>query len=224
MKELFDFAFSPPVIAYTILLMVFLLYWLTVIIGVFDFSSLDFDIDTDVDMDVDVDADTDVDASGGGILIAILSFFNFGKVPFMVVMSMVSLSLWTIAVLVNYYFSDGSIWFSIALFPINLLVSLIIAKIVTTPLVPIFAAVTKDEAKPIDYIGLLGEIVLETSNNQMGQVEIRHEKSILILNVKAVEEHNEIIKKGTEVVISNHNEDKTLFFVRPTYIEAPASN
>ena len=82
MKELFDFAFSPPVITYSILLMVFLLYWMTVIIGVFDFSSLDFDIDidadVDMDVDVDVDADTDVDASGGGsIVLVVLSFFNF---------------------------------------------------------------------------------------------------------------------------------------------------
>lgn len=226
MKELFDFAFSPPIIVYTILLMVFLLYWLTVIIGIFDFSSMDFDIDidADVDMDVDVDADTDVDASGGGsIVLAILGFFNFGKVPFMVIMSVLSLSMWTIAILGTYYVGDGSILFSIILIPVNLAIGLFITKIVTTPLVPIFAAITRDEAKPIDYIGLLGEIVLETSNNQMGQIEIRHEKSILILNVKAVEEHNEIIKKGTEVVIANHNEDKNLFFVRPTYIEAPAS-
>ena len=220
MKELFDFAFSPPVITYSILLMVFLLYWMTVIIGVFDFSSLDFDIDidadVDMDVDVDLDADTDVDASGSGnIALAILGFFNFGKVPFMVVMSIVSLSLWTIAILVNYYFSDGSILFSIALFPPNLLASLIIAKIITTPLVPLFASISKDEAKPIDFIGLLGEIVLETSNNRMGQIEVRHEKSILTLSVKAMEEHDGLIKRGTEVVIANHNEDKTLFFVRP---------
>jgi len=220
MKELFDFAFSPPVITYSILLMVFLLYWMTVIIGVFDFSSLDFDIDidadVDMDVDVDLDADTDVDASGSGnIALAILGFFNFGKVPFMVVISIVSLSLWTIAILVNYYFSDGSILFSIALIPPNLLASLIIAKIITTPLVPLFASISKDEAKPIDFIGLLGEIVLETSNNRMGQIEVRHEKSILTLSVKAMEEHDGLIKRGTEVVIANHNEDKTLFFVRP---------
>lgn len=220
MKELFDFAFSPPVITYTILLMVFLLYWLTVIIGVFDFSSLDFDIDidadVDMDVDIDVDADTDVNASGGGsIVLAVLGFFNFGKVPFMVVMSILSLSLWTIAILANYYISDGSIWFSIALVFPNLLASLIIAKIVTTPLVPLFASISRDEAKPIHFVGLLGEVILETSNNRMGQIEVRHEKSILTLNVKAVEEHDGLIKRGTEVVIANHNEDKTLFFVRP---------
>lgn len=220
MKELFDFAFSPPVITYTILLMVFLLYWLTVIIGVFDFSSLDFDIDidadVDMDVDIDVDADTDVNASGGGsIVLAVLGFFNFGKVPFMVVMSILSLSLWTIAILANYYISDGSIWFSIALVFPNLLASLIIAKIVTTPLVPLFTSISRDEAKPIHFVGLLGEVILETSNNRMGQIEVRHEKSILTLNVKAVEEHDGLIKRGTEVVIANHNEGKTLFFVRP---------
>jgi len=222
MNELFDFAFSPPVIGYTIFLMVFLLYWLTVIIGIFDFSSLDFDIDIDadidmdVDVDVDVDADTDIDASGGGsIVLAILGFFNFGKVPFMVVMSIVALSLWTIAVLMNYYFSNRSIWFSIFLFIPNLFVSLLIAKIVTTPLVPLFNSISNDEVKPINYIGLLGEIVLETSNTQTGQVEINYEKRLITLSVKAVEEHKGFIKRGTEVVIAYQDKEAELFFVRP---------
>lgn len=220
MNELFDFAFSPPVIGYTIFLMVFLLYWLTVIIGIFDFSSMDFDIDidadVDMDVDVDVDADTDIDASGGGsIVLAILGFFNFGKVPFMVVMSVVALSLWTIAVLTNYYFSNGSIWFSIFLFIPNLFVSLLIAKIVTTPLVPLFDSISNDEVKRIDYIGLLGEIVLETSNTQTGQVEINYEKRLITLSVKAVEEHEGIIKRGTEVVIAYQDKEAELFFVRP---------
>lgn len=221
MKELFDFAFSPPIIVYTILLMVFLLYWLTVIIGIFDFSSMDFDIDidadVDMDVDIDVDADTDVDVEGGSgsIALAILGFFNFGKVPFMVVMSVLSLSMWTIAVLGTYYVGDGSILFSIILIPVNLAMSLFITKIVTTPLIPIFDSIAKDEAKPIDYIGLLGEIVLETSNTQTGQIEIKHQKRLITLSVKTVEEHKGIIKRGTEVVISDHNEDKSLFFVRP---------
>lgn len=220
MKELFDFAFSPPIIVYTILLMVFLLYWITVIIGIFDFSSMDFDIDidadVDMDVDVDVDADTDVDVEGGGsIALAILGFFNFGKVPFMVIMSVLSLSMWTIAVLGTYYVGDGSILFSIVLIPVNLAISLFITKIVTTPLIPIFDSIAKDEAKPIDYIGLLGEIVLETSNTQTGQIEIKHQKRLITLSVKAVEEHKGMIKRGTEVVIADHNEDKSLFFVRP---------
>lgn len=220
MNELFDFAFSPPVIGYTIFLMVFLLYWLTVIIGIFDFSSLDFDIDidadVDMDVDVDVDADTDVDASGGGsVFLAILGFFNFGKVPFMVVMSILALGLWTIAILTNYYFSNGSIWFSIFLFIPNLFVSLLIAKIVTTPLIPLFKEMNT-EAKPIDYIGLLGKVSLETSNNQIGQMELIHKDSFVKIMVKAVEEHEGIIARGTEVVIAYHDEDKTLFFVRPT--------
>jgi hypothetical protein len=220
MNELFDFAFSPPVIGYTIFLMVFLLYWLTVIIGIFDFSSLDFDIDIDadidMDVDVDVDADTDIDASGGGsIVLAILGFFNFGKVPFMVVMSILALGLWTVAILTNYYFSNGSIWFSIFLLIPNLFVSLLIAKIVTTPLIPLFDSIARDEAKQIDYIGLLGELVLETSNTSTGQIEIKYEKRLITLSVKAVEEQEGMIKRGTEVVIAYYDEAEKLFYVRP---------
>ena len=46
-------------------------------------------------------------------------------------------------------------------------------------------------------------------------MELIHKDSFIKVMVKAVEEYDGVIKRGTEVIIANHNEDKTLFFVRP---------
>lgn len=217
MKELIDFAVSPPVVFYTVLLLIFLLYWFTVIIGVLDIGSFDFDvdIDADVDVDVDVDVDADVDAGGGGdIALAILGFFNFGKMPFMVLMSILSLHLWTIGILGNFYWG-GTMAFSVAFFPINLLASLVITKIITTPLIPVFKAFN-DELKPMRYVGMLAKVMVPTSADDFGKVELWENNSFLTLKVKAVPEFEGIIKSGTEVVITGSNEVETIFFVKPT--------
>lgn len=213
MKELIDFALSPPVVFYTVLLLIFLFYWFTVIIGVLDIGSFDFDIDVDADVDVDVDVDADVDA-GGGIALSILGFFNFGKMPFMVLMSILSLSLWAIGILGNFYWG-GSIAFSVAFFPINLLASLVITKAVTTPLIPVFKAFN-DELKPMRYVGMLAKVTSRTSANTFGKVELWTDNSFLTLKVKAVPEFDGVIERGTEVVITGSNEIETIFFVRPT--------
>lgn len=124
--------------------------------------------------------------------------------------------------IILFYFSDGTIQ-SNALMSSDLWFGLTATNIATIPFISVIKSVKKDEAKPIDYIGLLGEVVLETSPTQIGQIEVNHKKRNLILTVKTMQECQNIIKKGIEVVISDHNEDRTLFFVRPSYIELPNS-
>ena len=109
MNELIQTAFAPVNLVYTFLLILVLIYWLFIIIGALDFGSLDldFDIDADVDVDMDIDVDADIDTdveagSGAGWFIGFLHFFNFGKMPFMVIMSFLILFSWTFSMLANY--------------------------------------------------------------------------------------------------------------------------
>lgn len=59
MKELYDFTFSSINIIPTLFLIIVVMYWITVLIGVLDFNSLDFDVDAHTDIDVGVHADID---------------------------------------------------------------------------------------------------------------------------------------------------------------------
>ncbi len=112
MKELFQAAFSGVNIIPTVFLLLILVYWIFVIIGAMDMDFLEVDIETDVDIDADVevdadvdtDADIDTDADTRGVgsvafLNSVLTFFNLGKIPFMVWLSFLIIPMWVISIL-----------------------------------------------------------------------------------------------------------------------------
>ncbi len=226
MHELLEFSSTGPIVFYTILLCISMLYWVMVIVGAMDLGSFDLDldldmdvdvdIDVDVDMDVDVDADVDAAGSGGSLLMGSLSFFNFGKVPFMVIFSFTSFIMWLLVVVINFKYSDGSIWFPLVIAIPILFLGLIVTKIITTPLIGLFAALRRGDAKVIDFVGLTGEVVTSTSANTIGQLEIMVEQNHIRLYIKAEENQKGIIERDTKVVIVRVDEDdKDLYIVVP---------
>jgi len=209
MNELIQVAFSPENVVYTFLLVLVVLYWLMVIVGAFDFGS--FDIDLDLDVDADIEADVDVSAGGG--ISGALHFFNFGKLPFMVIMSFVILSSWAGSVLGNYYFGNGSILFSVVLILPNLLLGLLLAKVITTPLIPVFEKM-ESGIEPVDYVGMLCKLVLPASNSQMGQAEVLIDNNKLLVNVKMEKESSGSLEKGAEALILRKQKDKSYYIIQ----------
>lgn len=220
MLELLEAAILPINIVFTVLLAIVLLYWFSVILGAMDMSTFDFDLDADfdvdVDMDVDVDADmdTDVDGSGsGGWFVSALSFFNFGKVPFMVVMTFLILSMWAISILANHYLGSGSVLFALGALLPNLCISLIITKIITTPLVAVFKNFNETE-EPVDYIGQTCKLTLPATVTKMGQAEVEYEGKYLLVSVKVEENDVPAILKGEKAVIVGEEEGGRCYLIR----------
>lgn len=213
MQELLQAAFSPPNIVFTTLLLVVMLYWVSVFMGLLDMGSFDVDIDVDmdvdVDVDVDIDADADADVSAGGFA-GILYFFNVGQVPFMVIMTFLVLSMWTISILLNHYAGDGSLGFAALMFIPNLAISLLITKIMTSPLVPIFNSLAVTD-EPVDYIGQVCTLMLSASPEALGQAEVSINGSSLLVSVKADQAE---IKKGEKALIVQENKEKSYFIVQ----------
>lgn len=213
MQELLQAAFSSPNIVFTILLLVVMLYWVSVFMGLLDMGSFDVDLDVDMDVDVDVDIDADVDAdtevTGGG-LAGILHFFNLGQVPFMVIMTFLVLSMWSISILLDHYVGNGSLGFAALMFIPNLAASLLITKIVTSPLVPIFKNLAISD-EPVDYIGQVCTLVLGASPHDLGQAEVSLNGSSLLVSVKADQEE---IKKGEKALIVHENKEKSYFIIQ----------
>ena len=211
MNELIQIAFSSVNLFYTFLLILVVLYWLSIIIGIFDFGSFDLDFDIDADVDIDVDVDADIGAGSPGAIAGFLHFFNFGKLPFMIIISFVALSAWSISVLVNDYFGNESLLFAMGLLLPNLLVSLIFSKIITTPLIPIFEKLDTG-VEPVDYIGMTGKLLLPPNTSKMGQAEVVIENSPLLINVKS--ESLENLKKGEEVVILRKEKNQNFYIIK----------
>ncbi len=210
MLELFHNAFSPPNLIPTTLLFLCIVYGIMVILGALDANFLDFDVDADLDIDLDVDmdmdvdadidADTDIDANSSGSsfgLASILKFFNIGQVPFMIYLSILSLFLWPFSILLNYSIQNTSFALGLILLVPNLIASLFLTKIVSTPLAKSFSKMNKGH-KDEDLIGKAGTVVLTISGQKMGQVEYVGEKGdFLLLNAKTKEGIH--IKKDSKV-------------------------
>lgn len=242
MGELITAAFSSSNLFLTFLLGLVSLYWLSVIVGAIGMDSLDFDLDLDADIDidvdvavdVDVDADVDVDvdadadtdtssvgstggntAADGSLLIGTLRFLNFGRVPFMVLLSTIILCIWSISIYCNHDASwinpgNSSSMAALLFFP-NLTASLLLSKIFTAPLVPIFAKLnTSEKALVID--GKVGTLMTSIKEGETGQLKIDINGSIVSLSVQSNE--GKSIRKGDKVVVIEKLESGKAYVVQ----------
>jgi len=218
MTELFQAAISAENIIYTLLLAIVILYWFSVIAGALDMNA--FDVEIDIDADLDLDLDADVDGAGGtsGWLAGALHFFNFGKLPTMVILSFVILFAWMINVLMNHYLGGGSLVFALMLMLPNLFISLLFTKIITTPLIPIFQQLNTPEEN-IDFIGMLCKLTVTANKTKKGQAEVIHQNSSILIYVKVDEDEMDDIKKGEKAIILRPSKDASYFLIRkPTEI------
>ncbi len=209
MKETLDAAFSILNIIPTTLLILILIYWITVIIGVFNVDSFDIDADADVDADIDINA--------GDSLIwlnSALSFFNLGKIPLMVILSFFSISLWVISLLVNYYLNNTSFFLALVYLIPNILISAFITKFATTPFVHVFAKAEDEVQNNKSLKGRICYITLEATHDKLGQAKIKIEGSQFIINVLSTEEIN-ILHKGESCLVIDYVSEKNLYLIEP---------
>ena len=213
MLELLHQAILPINLVLTILLGICVLYWLSVIVGALDIGSLDidFEIEADVDVDVDVDADVDADSSGVGAFALVLHFFNFGKLPFMVIFTILILSMWVLTILSNYYIGQGSWTIALLLYFPILFVSLVITKILTAPLLKLFKDFGKGN-EAVHYISKQCTILLPPTIDRIGQGEVKLEGTILRINIQ-LQEDSEPLQAGDQAVIIDEIKDRKLYLV-----------
>ncbi len=227
MKELFDATFSYINIIPTILLMFTLLYGIVVIIGLADMKSIDIDVDADLDVDVDadihvdadVDADTDihthVDAGGHGHISwlgEVLTFFNVGQVPFMIVLSFVALPMWVISLLTNYYLGISSFLLATLLLIPNFIVSLFIAKFLTAPFAKFFAQMDGDKTTAETLLGQIGSVVITVKPDKIGQVELSYEGAKHRIYATC---NKGVINENEKVLIIDYIKDKKYYLCAP---------
>ena len=229
MKELFDATFSGVNIIPTILLLFVLFYWLMVIIGAMDIDTINVDIDAEIDVDaeidleVDTDIDTDVDAeaevnSGEGVgsvafLNSILVFFNLGKIPFMVWLSFLVMPMWVISILFNHFLGNASFLLALGALIPNLVVSLMVSKVLTTPIAALFTKLKKNDDDQFNYSGKVCTVLMQASHDRFGQAEINREGNIYRVNIITSEEV--VLDKGQTALIIEYLPEKKCYLVEP---------
>jgi len=219
MKEIIELSFEGMNYPFTILLVLTLLYWLTVMFGVFDMDFIDIDLDVDIELSADVDVDTSVDADSGigdfMFLNNILEFLNIKYVPLMFFLSFFALSGWFISVIGNRLLGDNML-LGIGLFVPNIIVSAIIGKIFTQPFVKMFKQMKLQEKELRNAVGKVVLVTLGAGEEKLGQGEIEVDNVTELIMFKCTKGNS--LEKGEKALVLELVEVKNYYIVEP-YID-----
>ncbi len=178
---------------YTILLGLFLVYWITVIIGLLDVEFIDFDLEGD--------------SFFGGLL-------NVGKVPFSIWMTVFAFQGWLYSVLINLWLN------SFPKFPITgffrflgiavviVPLSAFLTKIFTKPLEKLFH---EDSITKNDFVGQECEVTSSVVDEKFGIGEIRIDGDVQILDLRAKAEESFV--KGEKALIFEYDDKEDVFWI-----------
>lgn len=201
MLELFRSAITGVNIIPTVLLGLIILYWLTVIIGAIDIDLFDFDLDIP-------EGEVITNPFHG-----FLAFLNVGDMPFMLVLSIFSLCLWTISMIIGVFpiVSEGFLN-AILIIP-NIIVSLFLTKAVTHPLKGLFKGIMKDVESDIKIEGQLCTLLCDVKYGRLGQAEIERLGSSILINVK-IDDEEETLLKGDKAIVLKKVDDSSYYIIK----------
>ncbi|MHC4119307.1 MAG: hypothetical protein ACYSWO_17565 [Planctomycetota bacterium] len=225
MTELIQTAFSPVNVVLTVMLILNVVYWLTVILGLLDVDFLDIElpdsgleVDSDIDVDLDAEGDVDMDISHDGILNSVLHFFYIGEVPIMLLISILILSMWTLCILGNHYFNPlNSFIAALPVYATSLVASLAICRVFAMPLKKIHEVFNKDYNAPKKVIGRICIVTTTSVSDKMGQAEVKTKGAPIVLNVVSDSEH--VFHKSDEAVVVNKDKEKGIYTIAPLDLE-----
>lgn len=192
--------FSFPVIIFSGLLTLCVLYWLVVAVGILTIDCLD------VNLDFDISIDNPPNISGfGGVLMK----FGFNQVPMSLVITLISLSGWSISYFcfrflvlplcdfVLIYYIAG-----IFVLIISFIVAVYLTAFIITPLRPIFSKLNISNNHKL-LLGQVVEIRSSFVNNMKGEAIYEDGGAGLILQVRCSESY--YFKRGDKAVLLSYD-------------------
>ena len=223
-KEIWELAISGQVLPFTLLLIPIALYWVLAALGTVDLDFLHFDFDAHVDSDVDVEMDVDAGGDAGGAenghgpmlgaFQGALKLVNATDVPLMIVLSILFIMMWMCAMLGNLWFNadEGNVRGTLlGLGAIG--AGLVLTRIATEPLKPVFRAMKGDGTENRPVVGRSGKVRTHQITDQSGQVEIEEKGEVLLLNARLAEGASPL-ERGTEVIVYDYNQENGIYYVK----------
>jgi len=211
MSQFLHFTFSSPNLLATFILCFCVLYWLIVMLGAIDMDFIDFDIEMEADTDVDMTGGTE---AGVAWMNKVLYFFNLGRVPFMVWLSIIGLIAWFCTTTVNFLLGFDSFVIGSLVFLGSIVAALVIAKPLTYPLVKVFDALEKSDALK-SVIGQMGEVLYPNKGKSPGEAEIVHEGSHIKIFILPSGEEIKLERGQKVLVISKSDTGSKTYIVEP---------
>ncbi|MDP6115866.1 MAG: DUF1449 family protein [Planctomycetota bacterium] len=234
--EFFHQIITVGMLPYTIFLGIVVSYWLFMIIGFVGIDLLDFDVDMpDIDgldgaadgaIDGAIDGAADAVGDGAiesagdaiegsmGAFKSLLAFLNIGTVPATIVLSFISVKLWFLAYVFNFWMPSSLRGFfpplvmGLLAFGVFFVTSAALTHITTRPFRRIFLHKTTHGQHH-----LVGKICVvkstELAKGSKGQAELTVHDSDLLLDVQTNEENG--FKRGEEAIIIDYESEKDVY-------------
>ena len=169
-----------------------------------------------LDFDFDFDVDSDAADGGGGVLEGLFKFVNAQDVPVMIILSLLTVSMWSIAIFSNYYFNPNeSAGLAMAFLGGNFFGSALLVKAVTQPLRPFFRSLKNDGEKQQPLIGMTGSVKSRVLDSTFGQVEVPREKGApALLNAILPEDRGSLVR-GDQILVIDFDDESNKYLVHP---------
>lgn len=222
MEQFLTISTSFPVIVYTFLMAIVILYWLLAMLGALDIDMLDVDADVDVDVDVDADInagsgfDVDGDAEGLSGLAGFMVKWGLNGVPFTVVMSVWIASAW----LLCYLFTSVTLslvswgWLLTLLNTAWLVLALVLSLPLTAKLVKPMKSMFKSytAAEKSSFVGKVCVVKSGHVTSDFGQAEYEDGGAGMLFDVRADVAYG--IKKGDSVMLVSYDEAEGCYQIK----------
>lgn len=194
MNEFLQACFDWPTLPATILVVICLLYWLSVILGV---------MDLDLDFEVPTEGSSFLDFGFIG-----LKYLNLGDVPVMLWMSVFSLSMWMLSINFDYKIEIHSFIDYLPLAARNVGISLVVTKLLTQPFKGLFKFTPPNQVEAL--LGKTCRVTSTSVNHRFGQAEMEAEAAPLKLHIRS---EDETIQKGDLVRLTDFHSEQQVFYV-----------
>lgn len=196
---------------YTFLVIICLLYWLNVMIGVLSPDTLDLQLEGDVDLDAGLDTDVDDVSVDHGVFALTAEFLFIGKVPLMIILTVLSTLMWVFSVLGNHYLGNTSVWVALgASLPI-LAVSVFLTRFFVYPFALVFKKLNQEE--DLEIIGKTSKVLLPASAKKKGQASIIIGNAEQKIYIKTLNE--KYLLKGDDVMVVEYDASQKCYLVEP---------
>lgn len=144
---------------------------------------------------------------------------GLGQSPLTVFFSFFALSAWTISLLANFFMNNTSMNVAAWMFFPNMLVSFILAKLLSAPFGFFFRKFGSEHSKHENLIGKVCVIRTSRADTGFGQAEIPTKGAPLLLDVRTNEGIS--LKQGQKGLIIFHDENKDFYLIRPLNFQVP---
>lgn len=179
----------------TFFMILVLIYWITVILGIFQVDGFEIDVDVEAD----------------GFATDLLVFLKIGDIPVSIYCTILFTLFWVFTIIISILTNSwGGIPNGIGMIP-SFVVAALITRITTIPLKKILNGINGNEALSKQIIGSTGTLKFDLSEGEMSQVII--DKGSFLVNCMGKEGMK--LPAGALVKVLSKIEEENVYIIEP---------